>query len=103
MLHSSRRFTRLSLAVLVAGLFFAKLACPWAAGQNSHVGPVTGVIDGVAFEGDQYYVHGWACQEGNRGSDLRSPEHLTITILELQAQLERDHTWRAVTAQPNSE
>jgi hypothetical protein len=29
---------------------------------------VTGVIDGVAFEGDQYYVHGWACQEGNRGS-----------------------------------
>jgi hypothetical protein len=29
---------------------------------------VTGVIDGVQFEGDQYYVHGWACQEGIRGS-----------------------------------
>jgi hypothetical protein len=28
---------------------------------------VTGVIDGVAFESDQY-LHGWACQEGNRGS-----------------------------------
>src|ERR1700757_2543618 len=36
-----------------------------AAGQDR---PVTGVIDGVAFEGDQYYVHGWACQEGNRNS-----------------------------------
>jgi hypothetical protein len=26
------------------------------------------VIDGVAFEGTQYYIHGWACQEGQRGS-----------------------------------
>src|ERR1700722_2735130 len=30
--------------------------------------PVTGVIDGVAFEGDQYYVQGWACQMGQTGS-----------------------------------
>jgi hypothetical protein len=29
---------------------------------------VTGVIDGVTLEGGQYYVHGWACQQGNRGS-----------------------------------
>jgi hypothetical protein len=29
---------------------------------------VTRVIDGVALEGDQYYVNGWACQECNRGS-----------------------------------
>src|SRR5580693_5148238 len=56
------------VAALVAGLSFASLACHAAAGQNSHAGPVTGVIDGVAFEGDQYYVHGWPCQEGNRGS-----------------------------------
>lgn len=39
-----------------------------ALGQGPHAGPVTGVIDAVAFEGDQYYVHGWACQEGQRGS-----------------------------------
>ena len=56
------------VAALVAGLSLATLACCAAAGQSSHAGPVTGVIDGVAFEGDQYYVHGWACQEGARGS-----------------------------------
>jgi hypothetical protein len=44
-------------------------ACsPATQAQTPHPGPVTGVIDGVAFEGDQYYVHGWACQEGQRGS-----------------------------------
>jgi hypothetical protein len=56
------------LAALAAGMSFAMLDWHTAAGQNSHAGSVTGVIDGVAFEGDQYYVHGWACQEGNRGS-----------------------------------
>jgi hypothetical protein len=56
------------LAALAAGMSFAMLHWRMAAGQNSHAGSVTGVIDGVAFEGDQYYVHGWACQEGNRGS-----------------------------------
>src|ERR1700719_2127736 len=56
------------VAAVVVCLSFAKLTGPLAAGQGSHPGPVMGVIDGVAFEGDQYYVHGWACQEGNRGS-----------------------------------
>jgi hypothetical protein len=40
-----------------------------AAGSPAQAqGPVTGVIDGVQFQGDQYYVSGWACQEGQRGS-----------------------------------
>ena len=56
------------VAALVVCLCLAKMARPSPAGQGSHPGPVTGVIDGVAFEGDQYYLHGWACQEGNRGS-----------------------------------
>lgn len=56
------------LAALAAGMSFAMLDWHTAAGPNSHAGSMTGVIDGVAFEGDQYYVHGWACQEGNRGS-----------------------------------
>ena len=64
---SKLRWARL-LAALAAGMSFAMLDCHTAAGQNSHAGQVTGVIDGVAFEGDQYYVHGWACQQGNRGS-----------------------------------
>jgi hypothetical protein len=36
--------------------------------QNSHAGPVTGVIDAVRFDADQFYVFGWACQEGNRAT-----------------------------------
>jgi hypothetical protein len=56
------------VAALLAGISFGALACCAEVGQNSHAGLVTGVIDGVAFEGDQYYVHGWACQEGTRGS-----------------------------------
>jgi hypothetical protein len=61
------RFRRLSVAIALSavGIVFAS---PTAHGETSHAGPVTGGIDGVAFEGDQYYVHGWACQEGQRGS-----------------------------------
>jgi hypothetical protein len=55
------------VAALLVGFFSPILLRP-SAGQNSHAGAVTGVIDGVAFEGDQYYVHGWACQEGERGT-----------------------------------
>ena len=57
-----RRWSFRGFALVAIGLALA------ARGQNAHAGPVTGVIDGVAFEGDQYYVHGWACQEDNRGS-----------------------------------
>jgi hypothetical protein len=68
MLRIAPKLAWSSLVVaLVVGLTFAKLARPSVAGQTSHAGPVTGVIDGVSFEGDQYYVHGWACQEGERG------------------------------------
>jgi hypothetical protein len=56
------------VAVLFPVLPLATVALHAAAAQNSRSGAVTGVIDGVAFEGDQYYAHGWACQEGNRGS-----------------------------------
>ena len=59
------RMLRLFVAGAVGAIGFA-LALPAARGQTSHAGPVTGVIDGVAFEGDQYYVHGWACQEIGR-------------------------------------
>jgi hypothetical protein len=69
MLRIAPKLTWPSLvATLVVGLALANLACPAAVGQSSKAGAVTGVIDGVSFEGDQYYVHGWACQEGNRSS-----------------------------------
>jgi hypothetical protein len=30
--------------------------------------PVAGWIDAIRYIGDQYYVFGWACQQGNRGA-----------------------------------
>lgn len=60
-------FLRLFAAFVLGAIGFVLAPSP-VRGQNSHPGPVTGVIDAVAFEGDQYYVHGWACQEGQRGS-----------------------------------
>jgi hypothetical protein len=36
--------------------------------SRAQAGPVVGVIDAVRYEGDQYYVFGWACQQGNRAS-----------------------------------
>jgi hypothetical protein len=67
MLRIGLKLTWSSLAAaLVAGAAIGALYA--AAGQNAHAGPVVGVIDGVTFEADQYYVHGWACQEGQRGS-----------------------------------
>ena len=49
-------------------LYLVVLAALAAGARAGPPGAVTGVIDGVAFEGDQYYVHGWACQMGQRGS-----------------------------------
>lgn len=57
-----------SFATFAALAISFPLASPAAHAQGAHPGVVTGVIDGVAFEGDQYYVHGWACQMGQRGS-----------------------------------
>ena len=64
--RESRLFL-LFISLAVGGIDLA-VCSPATQAQSSHAGPVTGVIDGVAFEGDQYYVHGWACQEGQRGS-----------------------------------
>ena len=61
------RLFGLFLSLAMGGIDLA--ACsPVMQAQTSRPGSVTGVIDGVQFEDDQYYVHGWACQEGQRGS-----------------------------------
>lgn len=59
------RLLRMLVAFIASAVSLVS-TLPTARGQNPPAGPVTGVIDGVAFEGDQYYVHGWACQEGQR-------------------------------------
>jgi hypothetical protein len=50
------------LAIALASLIWSMSAAVAAAG------PVTGVIDDIRYEADQYYVFGWACQQGNRSS-----------------------------------
>jgi len=52
----------------IASLLVAVSTSFAAAAPQSQAGPVIGVIDGVRYEGDQYYVFGWACQQGNRAS-----------------------------------
>jgi hypothetical protein len=52
----------------IASLFLSASACVAAAGPQSHVGPVIGVIDDVRYASDQYYVFGWVCQQGKRNS-----------------------------------
>jgi hypothetical protein len=49
-------------------LLLVLVACLRAPAQNRSPGPVIGVIDTISYEGEQYYVSGWACQQGIRGS-----------------------------------
>ena len=79
------------LAALAAGMSFAMLDWHTAAGPNSHAGSVTGVIDGVTFEGDQYYVHGWACQ---RAIEAPSASISTRIIRRVASRRER-MSWQA--------
>jgi hypothetical protein len=55
------------LATSLAIVFFSASACV-AAGPPPRPGAVTGVIDAIQYGTDQFFVAGWACQQGNRGS-----------------------------------
>src|ERR1700730_5297470 len=55
------------LATSLASVFLSASACV-AAGPPPRPGAVTGVIDAIQYGTDQFYVAGWACQQGNRGS-----------------------------------
>jgi hypothetical protein len=46
---------------VIVGVLFVLLARFSHAAPNPQAGPVTGVIDGIDYAGDHYYVHGWAC------------------------------------------
>jgi hypothetical protein len=62
------KLPRLAAAASIAAVVFFAAAAK-TPGQKAAAGPVTGVIDKVWYGGDgQYYVSGWACQEGQRGS-----------------------------------
>src|ERR1700722_9435587 len=61
-----RSIARLNLPrVLAASVASLVLSVATAAPQ---AGPVIGVIDALRYDGDQYYVFGWACQQGVRNS-----------------------------------
>ena len=64
---SRRRLALGARNTAIAGLFFC-VALAAASAMAAPAGPVIGVIDAVRYVGDQYYVFGWACQQGNRGS-----------------------------------
>ena len=55
-------------AVFAAGVVCFLLAPSEAPGQNSRPGRVIGNIDGISHDGDQYFLSGWACQQGRSDS-----------------------------------
>ena len=60
-----KSFCHLAAISGAMGLLSVPLA---ATGQGRQARTVTGVIGAVLFENDQYYVHGWGCQQDQRGS-----------------------------------
>lgn len=60
------------VAILAACLFYLSVASSEASGQDSgapgRAGRVVGHIDGIRFEREQFYIRGWACQQGNKDS-----------------------------------
>src|SRR5579859_215858 len=54
-------------ALFVACLLFATLCCCEATAQN-RAGRVIGNIDGISYDGTQFLVSGWTCQQGNQDS-----------------------------------
>jgi hypothetical protein len=56
------------IAVFMVGLVCLVAGGTETQGQNSRPGGVVGYIDAVRFEGGQYYVFGWACQQGSPSS-----------------------------------
>jgi hypothetical protein len=51
-----------------AGLLLFIAASAVRPGPKSGAGPINGWIDKIEYDKDQYYLYGWACQEGQRGS-----------------------------------
>ncbi len=58
----------LLVAVCIAGLFCVTSSWSETAAQNPRPGHVVGHIDGIRFEGEQFHIWGWACQQGNNNS-----------------------------------
>jgi hypothetical protein len=57
------------VAVFAAGLLcVASSSWSETAGQSSRAGHVVGHIDGIRFEGEQFHIWGWACQQGDKAS-----------------------------------
>jgi hypothetical protein len=44
------------------------LAYTEAQAQNPRVGLIVGNIDGISHDGEQFYISGWACQQGRKDS-----------------------------------
>src|SRR4030095_8305775 len=57
-----------SFVAFAACLLCVAAAWPKASGQTSHAGRVVGFIDGFSYDGGQFHVVGWACQQGNPAS-----------------------------------
>lgn len=62
-----RLVSRRDLVSVLAALLFP-LSADAAQSTASPVGGVVGTIDGIAYDGDQGFITGWACQQGRSDS-----------------------------------
>jgi hypothetical protein len=69
MLNTSTKLqgSRLFVAVAV-GVCCVFLGSSEMSGQNPRAGRIVGNIDGIGQDGDQFFISGWACQQGRKDS-----------------------------------
>jgi hypothetical protein len=56
------------IAALLVTVFWVSTASSQTRGSNPRVGRIVGNIDGISHDGEQFFIAGWACQQGRSES-----------------------------------
>ncbi len=56
------------VSAVVAVVLSFSLVPSEATAQNPHVGRIVGNIDGISQDGEQFFIAGWACRQGQKKS-----------------------------------
>src|SRR5215471_8451823 len=67
---ASRTSKRLCFLIILTSISSAAFPDTEAQAQNPRVGRIVGNLDGISHDGEQSYITGWACQQGQKESIL---------------------------------
>ena len=67
---ASRTSKRLCFLIILTSISFAAFPYTESRAQNPRVGRIVGNLDGISHDGEQSYITGWACQQGQKESIL---------------------------------